>query len=445
MLGSEYREAKELKRLPQSLAYVSLTLTELRSTRGRLPKSMSITPKIFCALLSIVTTLPALAFNYASSTPSDAQSKGTTTKIPMCVGLTIVTAISEIDGDYESIKTIESINDQQVRLRYSSERRVQDLMDNEPKLERKTLTRTMLTKDLATSNLYEQIFDDQLPDPIPGTTAIGTSTAVLNEMKTKGEVELGFFIAFTATPSLDREVHPNVWDNQMTGKFQRVDASPVMLPVIVNNVPVELPTLHVAGDFVGDKTEFFFLDDPANPLSIKWRYGIDSVSEEDFEKFKKAGMKLNRDLATLQVIKISDPCAGPPDAASTPGNSNSNQIEKSLASTGKADVYDIYFSFNSDQIRTESEPRIKEIAAALDKHPDWKLSVDGHTDSVGSNNYNLDLSRRRAAAVKDALVKRYKIDPKRLATVGYGSTRPKVTNDTLEGRARNRRVELVRQ
>ena len=300
----------------------------------------------------------------------------------------------------------------------------------------------MLTKDLATANLYEQIFDDQLPDPIPGTTAIGTSAAVLDELKTKGEVELGFFIPFTGTPSLDREVHPNVWDNQMTSTFQRVEASPVMLPVIVNNVPVELPTIHIAGDFVGDKTEFFFLEDPANPLSIKWRYGIDSVSEEDFEKFKKAGMKLNRDLATLQVIKISDPCASP---SATPGNSDSDQIEKSLASTGKADVYDIYFSFNSDQIRTESEPRIKEIAAALDKHPDWKLSVDGHTDSVGGNNYNLDLSRRRAVAVKDALVKRYKIDPNRLATVGYGSTRPKDTNETLVGRARNRRVELVRQ
>lgn len=414
---------------------------------------MSITLKIFCALLSVAATLPTIAFNYASNAPQAAQTKGTTPRIPLCVGLTIVTAISEIDGDYESIKTIESVTDQQVRLRYSSERRVQDLMDNEPRLERKTISRTMLTNDLATANLYEQIFDEQLPDPIPGTTAIGTSAAVLNELKTKGEAELGFFIAFTGTPSLDREVHPNVWDNQMTGKFQRVEASPVMLPVIVNNVPVELPTIHIVGDFVGDKTEFFFLDDPANALAIKWRYGIDSVSEEDFQKFKKAGMKLNRDLATLQVIKISDPCASlsadrsgrPGQAPPTSGNPDSDQIEKSLAATGKADVYDLYFSFNSDQIRTESEPRIKEIADALNKHPDWKLSVEGHTDNIGSSTYNLDLSRRRAAAVKDALVKRYKIDPSRLATVGYGSARPKDTNGTLEGRARNRRVELVRE
>jgi outer membrane protein OmpA-like peptidoglycan-associated protein len=400
---------------------------------------MRIGLKLVCSLLCIAMMLAS----FAKSPAGTARNQSTAaTRIPLCVGLTIVTAISEIDGDYESIKTIESVTDQQVRLKYSSERRVQDLMDNEPKLERKTISRTMLTKDLASSNLYEQLFDEQLPDPIPGTTAIGTSAAVLNELKTKGEVELGFFIAFSAKPSLDREVHPNVWDNQMTGKFQRVEAGPVMLPLIVNNVRVELPTIHILGDFVGDKTEFFFLDDPANPLAIKWRYGIDSVSEEDFQKFKSAGMKLNRELATLQVIKIDDPCANP---SSTSGNSNSNQIEKNLASTGRADVYDIFFSFNSDQIRSESEPSLKAIADALNKHSEWKLSVEGHTDNIGSDTYNLDLSRRRAAAVKDALVKRYKIDPNRLTTVGNGATKPRDTNDTLEGRARNRRVELVRQ
>jgi len=400
---------------------------------------MRIGPKLVCSLLCIAMMLAS----FAKSPAGTARNQSTAaTRIPLCVGLTIVTAISETDGDYESIKTIESVTDRQVRLKYSSERRVQDLMDNEPKLERKTISRTMLTKDLASSNLYEQLFDEQLPDPIPGTTAIGTSAAVLNELRTKGEVELGFFIAFSAKPSLDREVHPNVWDNQMSGKFQRVEAGPVMLPLIVNNVRVELPTIHILGDFVGDKTEFFFLDDPANPLAIKWRYGIDSVSEEDFQKFKSAGMKLNRDLATLQVIKIDDPCANP---SPTSGNSNSNQIEKNLASTGRADVYDIFFSFNSDQIRSESEPSLKAIADALNKHPEWKLSVEGHTDNIGGDTYNLDLSRRRAAAVKDALVKRYKIDPNRLTTVGNGATKPRDTNDTLEGRARNRRVELVRQ
>ena len=416
---------------------------------------MNIAPKICCGLLSIAATVPIIAFNRANRETRNPQTQGTTiSRIPLCAGLTIVTAISQMGGDYESIKTIESVTDQEVRLRYSSERMVQDLMDNEPKLQRATVSRTVLTRDMANANLYQQQFYDQLPDPIPGTTAIGTSTAVLNELKTKGEAELGFFIAFTGTPSLDREVHPNVFDNQMIGKFHRVEPGPVMLPDIVNNIPVQLPTIHIMGDLVGDQTEFFFFDDPANPIALKWRYGIDAIPEEDVEKFAKSGMKLNRDLDKLQVIKITYRCGNSAagdssgqagqQSPTSPGNSDSGQLEKSLASTGRADVYDIYFTFNSDQIREESEPRLREIADALNKHSDWKLSVEGHTDGIGSNNYNLDLSRRRAAAVKDALVKRYKIEPGRLTTSGFGASRPKDTNDTLEGRAHNRRVELVR-
>ena len=64
---------------------------------------------------------------------------------------------------------------------------------------------------------------------------------------------------------------------------------------------------------------------------------------------------------------------------------------------------------------------------------------------IGGDTYNLDLSKRRAAAVKEALVTRYHIAPDRLANDGYGASRPVETNDTLEGRARNRRVELTRE
>ncbi|WML92461.1 OmpA family protein [Thiothrix lacustris] len=64
---------------------------------------------------------------------------------------------------------------------------------------------------------------------------------------------------------------------------------------------------------------------------------------------------------------------------------------------------------------------------------------------LAGDDFNLDLSKRRAAAVKDALVARFKLDAGRLSTQGYGEASPRDTNDTLEGRARNRRVELVRQ
>jgi len=119
-------------------------------------------------------------------------------------------------------------------------------------------------------------------------------------------------------------------------------------------------------------------------------------------------------------------------------------LERSLAQ-GRAEIYDIYFSFNSDQIREESEPSLNAIALVLGRHPEWRLRVNGHTDNIGGDPYNLTLSKNRAAAVRSALIARYHIDTSRLTADGLGASSPQDTNDTLEGRARNRRVELIRQ
>jgi len=107
-------------------------------------------------------------------------------------------------------------------------------------------------------------------------------------------------------------------------------------------------------------------------------------------------------------------------------------------------VYDIYFDFNSDRIRQESDSTLQDIVTVLRRHPDWKLAIEGHTDSIASDRFNLELSQRRAAAVKTALTGRFAISGARLTTAGYGESRPMDRNDTPEGRARNRRVELVR-
>jgi uncharacterized membrane protein YgcG len=378
-----------------------------------------------------------------------------------------VTAVAQPTGDYESIKTIQSVTDSSVQVKYSSEAMVQELTDNEPHLQQTNVTRTMRRSDLRDAMLYMQVFSPMVPEMIPETTAIGTSAAVLNALKTKGESDFGIVIAnFYDKTGVNRDEHPNVYDNQELGALTRVGKAPVMLPVIVNGVPTTLPAIQAAGELVMDKSEFFFLDDPANPLTLKFRIGIgDSVSVSNDGKLAES----DRDL--LQVIKITAPCVSAPlqngggpggggggagggggGAGAAGGGSgggaaggSSSQIERELAESGKADVYSIYFTFNSDVLRPESEPTLKEIADVLKKHPDWKLGVNGHTDGIGSDDYNLDLSKRRAAAVRAALVTRYGIAGTRLTTAGYGKTQPKDKNATLEGRAKNRRVELVKQ
>lgn len=395
-------------------------------------------------------------------------------RVPLCPGLTIVTAVSQSDGDYESIKTIESVSRDTVRLKYSSERLVSDWLSNDPpKLAQSTLYRTVRQADLKSATLYEQQFSPELPETVPETTAIGTSEAVLEALKTKGEAKLGIFIAYSQTkPSLDRNEHPNVYDNQMVATITRVGTTPVMVPVLLNDEPVTLPAIQARGDFFGDKTEFFFLDDPSNPITLKYRFGIDGNRiDPTYAKMQGITGPLVRDKDVLQVVKITARCAGaPPQNAGGPGagggapagpgampnprggGSGSDgsavvaaALEQELAQSGRADVYSIYFSFNSDTIRDESQPTLRAIADVLQRHPDWQLSVTGHTDNIGGPQYNLDLSRRRAAAVKTALAGKYAVAAGRLTTSGAGESQPKDTNDTLEGRARNRRVELVKR
>lgn len=119
------------------------------------------------------------------------------------------------------------------------------------------------------------------------------------------------------------------------------------------------------------------------------------------------------------------------------------EMGAAIASEGHVDIYGILFDFDDDALRPESEPTLDEIAELLDAHPDMRLDIVGHTDNQGAAEYNLDLSRRRAASVVEALVDEYDIDVDRLSASGAGMTQPVASNDTEEGRAKNRRVELV--
>lgn len=127
------------------------------------------------------------------------------------------------------------------------------------------------------------------------------------------------------------------------------------------------------------------------------------------------------------------------------GSLNSTAMAKAIAEQGRVVLYGIQFDFNKAEIKTESEPVLKEVGALLQNQPDLKLRVQGHTDNVGKSDYNLELSRKRAESVKAYLVQHFNVDGSRLVTEGFGDTKPIAKNDTEQGRAQNRRVELAKQ
>ncbi len=124
---------------------------------------------------------------------------------------------------------------------------------------------------------------------------------------------------------------------------------------------------------------------------------------------------------------------------------NAEALAGDITRTGHVAVYGIYFDTGKAELKPESDATLKEIAKLLQQDAKLKLYVVGHTDNVGTLASNMDLSKRRAAAVVQALTGKYGVAAARLSAQGDGPTDPVASNDTEEGRAKNRRVELVKQ
>lgn len=361
--------------------------------------------------------------------------------IPLRTGLQIVTALNSREGDYESIKTLESADSKAVRIHYSAEAPMtaDDVSDELPAPDQYrqyrphpsdpgkwiinlNVYRSVLRADLDSADHYLQVFTapPAEPETVPGTTAIGTSARVLKALKAGSDVDFTVYLTlYDADPLTSAYANAGgPSDTRFKGTLHRVESGTVGVPVIVNGRLVNLPAIHVKGLLLDLDAEFWFLDDTDNPLTLRFAF----------------------DKNALRVIRINFPGESP----SMPGADGDSAIEQALRQTGRAVTYGIYFGFNSDLIRPESEPVLREIAGLMTKHPDWTLDVDGHTDNIGGPAFNQTLSARRADAVKKALVQRYHVVPDRLQTAGYGLSQPRATNDTLEGRALNRRVELVK-
>ena len=125
--------------------------------------------------------------------------------------------------------------------------------------------------------------------------------------------------------------------------------------------------------------------------------------------------------------------------------SETNVLYDALMAKGRWAPQGVLFATGKADLRPESRPVLKEIAAALKQHGDLRILIEGHTDNVGAPASNQTLSDARAAAVKAALVAEYGADGARITTQGFGDTKPSVPNTTAAGRAQNRRVEIVKR
>jgi outer membrane protein OmpA-like peptidoglycan-associated protein len=126
-------------------------------------------------------------------------------------------------------------------------------------------------------------------------------------------------------------------------------------------------------------------------------------------------------------------------------NLPAKKVEKAAVQaehTGWVMASDYLFDFDKAVIKKQYYSKLDEIAVVIKKDPKMRVEVQGHTDGVGTEKYNMKLSIRRANAVRDYLIKKGGIAADRLTAVGFGKTKPIATNDTKEGRAQNRRVEL---
>ena len=278
-------------------------------------------------------------------------------------------------------------------------------------------------QDLMHATNILPFFMDQFPVLVPGSTSFHLSQDPFHALKSGSPFDLTF--ARKITPSSLQAAPNDFWPSldKYTCHGARSDPEDAAFPVLLNGQRVTLPAIHMSCPHDGGSgAEYVFDDDKLALFLAAWNGQLTQINYPPTPSTAPGG-----------------------GAAGGDGGGGGQSIEQALKKEGRVDVYGIYFDFASDKLRPESAPVLEEIASTLKNNPTWKLHVNGHTDNIGGDAYNLDLSNRRAAAVKQALVTQYHIDPARLDPQGFGATQPKESNDTLQGRARNRRVELIRE
>ena len=329
-----------------------------------------------------------------------------TAKVPLVPGLILDSVLAIQDKDIEGLAQLASESDNTLTFTYSGSgfhrQKKEVIVDQAFRTEPYTFCRS----EVPSSPIYVGRMYDKHPAVFSAGTYHQISTHSFQGLKQTGATKI---VIHSHAVMKGKRL---TFEGDEPVALHRTDNGEAKYHVIINDQPTDLPVIAADGRPGSGPgvLHFAVVDDAAFPLILIWEWAGQSDS--------------------VKTVKITYP---------------QTKIEKELREQGRAEIYGIYFDFDSDQLRLESEPVLTEIADVLLKQPDWKLSVEGHTDNVGGDKHNLDLSQRRAASVINALATRYQIAADRLSPIGFGASKPKATNNTVEGRALNRRVELVRK
>lgn len=323
-------------------------------------------------------------------------------KVPLAAGVTIVTADNTPDGDRESVITIAAVDAEGVRYKWD----LTEISAAGTK-QKFAFSRLVRTEDLKSAKSMDTVFRTNDPGAKPGTTSFSISTAVYDTVLASGSA------------SYDAVYIKDGGALYMSGTLTLTSPNSVQFPVLLNGQRVSLPSIKMHARFTGGgfmkEQDFLVLADRAYPLVVK-------ISQPRYD---------------LQTVRIDVP-------REASGSQAGPSIEQALTSDCRAELSGVYFAFGTALLDDASNKTLTDVAGVLSRHSEWTVSLEGHTDNVGGDADNQKLSEARATAVREYLVGSRKIGAPRISAKGFGESNPRESNDTLEGRARNRRVELVR-
>jgi outer membrane protein OmpA-like peptidoglycan-associated protein len=399
--------------------------------------------------------LHSLGLLLSLAAPAVAEAQAPAGRIPMGTGAAIVQTLSAVGADRESVHRVRLASDSGLHYEWQLEE-VHDTGDTL----RQAFRYLEAWTDLVDAKRLRFFHDAKAPEAHPGYTMHALSRATYRQLREGGPDSVQIMYV-DETPGSAQLRSLGFGRARMTPVRWRGTLAPaapgtVPFPVLLNGRRVELRALHLRGDFTARQgrwqPQLWVLADSAYPLILKWSGA-----------FRETGNVLQTTRIDLPfepgaeghaggdgVLLVGPEGLGPQggvDAgteAGPAGAAGAAALERELAASCRVELPGIYFGFNSAHLDPASDRAIATLAGILARHPDWTATLEGHTDSIGSAAANKVLSERRVEAVRARLVDQHKVDPVRLRVAGYGAARPREPNGTIEGRARNRRVELVR-